>query len=1081
MNDKGRFVIENYNNSKLFSNFLPGIAGIWGIPMWAFYINRGQCIASFGIESKDKAIMEFHPANKSYRYTALNGFRTMLKISSDVTPEYWEPFQSNIIGTDFEKSQQMSMSSHDLIIKEMNHTLGMDIEVQYFTLPEEPFSALVRKVTLTNNSVHAYDIEMLDGMPVIVPFGLNDWLNKHLGRTIEAWAKVRNLENKAPFYQLNVEVSDTPVVTYITEGNFFFGFEASNKELVEPIAEAQKIFGEISDFSYPANFIEGNLYLDHKQQTSNRSPSAMGYTHFEIKPGEEKEFYFVFGYANNIDYLNNLIHQVRSEGFMEMKAQRNRDLISEIKQFAFTNSSSPEFDLYAGNTFLDNILRGGLPISIKTSQGNMAFNVYSRKHGDLERDYNFFTVAPTYYSQGNGNYRDVNQNRRNDVWFNADVRDSHLVNFLNLVQADGYNPLVVKGVTFAADDEFKTNALLATYVDPADQSKIKSMMQKGFMPGDFLKFIERENIRLIGDAKEFLSKAIELCAKRESADHGEGFWTDHWTYNLDMIESYLAVYPENLKYLLTEKNDFFFYHNSHYVLPRDQKYVLTDRGVRQYKSVHDGKKSVAAEDNGSMLRTNNGKGSVYKTTLFCKLLCLAANKVATLDPSGIGIEMEADKPNWYDALNGLPGLLGSSISETFELRRLSLFLLEALKQINAQPKTKIMIYEELASFVLELIQTLAAESDPLQYWMKANDFKENYRQKIRHGITGIEMEMHMEEIRNFLELIVQRTGKAAEKAKNHDGYLSTYFYHEVTEYEELEKTSDKKQIKVLPLKFRRHDLPLFLEGYVHAVRVEKDIEKARALYREVKLSGLFDKKLKMYKVNAPLQGETEEIGRTRIFPSGWLENESIWLHMEYKLVLELLKHGLYEEFYENFRNVLVPFLDPNQYGRSILENSSFIVSSAHEDERLHGRGFVARLSGSTAEFLHIWLLMNAGPNPFKLNEQKELILQLQPILPGWMFSKEKAVLDYIDMQSIRHSVELGENTYACNFLGSTLLVYHNEKRKDTFGKDKAGVKEVRLMYPDKKKPEIISGAVVPSPFAEDIRNRKVSRIDVVLG
>jgi len=42
-----------------------------------------------------------------------------------------------------------------------------------------------------------------------------------------------------------------------------------------------------------------------------------------------------------------------------------------------------------------------------------------------------------------------------------------------------------------------------------------------------------------------------------------------------------------------------------------------------------------------------------------------ANKAASLDPSGIGIEMEANKPNWYDSLNGLPGLLGSSISETF--------------------------------------------------------------------------------------------------------------------------------------------------------------------------------------------------------------------------------------------------------------------------------------------------------------------------------------------------------------------------------------------------------------------------------
>ena len=90
----------------------------------------------------------------------------------------------------------------------------------------------------------------------------------------------------------------------------------------------------------------------------------------------------------------------------------------------------------------------------------------------------------------------------------------------------------------------------------------------------------------------------------------------------------------------------------------------------------------------------------------------------------------------------------------------------------------------------------------------------------------------------------------------------------------------------------------------------------------------------MYKVNADLSGESWEIGRTRVFPAGWLENESIWLHMEYKFVLELLRCELYEEFYENFRSVFIPFLNPEQYGRSILENSSFLVSSAHFMQRL---------------------------------------------------------------------------------------------------------------------------------------------------
>ena len=73
LNSDGSFIIEDYSQAKTFSNFFPGVAGVYGIPMWAFYVNRGQGISSFGIESKDKAILEFLPANKAYRQTPLQG------------------------------------------------------------------------------------------------------------------------------------------------------------------------------------------------------------------------------------------------------------------------------------------------------------------------------------------------------------------------------------------------------------------------------------------------------------------------------------------------------------------------------------------------------------------------------------------------------------------------------------------------------------------------------------------------------------------------------------------------------------------------------------------------------------------------------------------------------------------------------------------------------------------------------------------------------------------------------------------------------------------------------------------------
>ena len=93
---------------------------------------------------------------------------------------------------------------------------------------------------------------------------------------------------------------------------------------------------------------------------------------------------------------------------------------------------------------LDNLLRGGFPEFLGAGGGaKRVYHTFSRIHGDLERDYNNFQIDATYFSQGSGNYRDVNQNRRVDVLLFPGVRDFNLRQFLTLKQADGYNQLTV--------------------------------------------------------------------------------------------------------------------------------------------------------------------------------------------------------------------------------------------------------------------------------------------------------------------------------------------------------------------------------------------------------------------------------------------------------------------------------------------------------------------------------------------------------------------------------------------------------------------------------------------------------------
>lgn len=207
----------------------------------------------------------------------------------------------------------------------------------------------------------------------------------------------------------------------------------------------------------------------------------------------------------------------------------------------------------------------------------------------------------------------------------------------------------------------------------------------------------------------------------------------------------------------------------------------------------------------------------------------------------------------------------------------------------------------------------------------------------------------------------------------------------------------------MPLALEPHPLPLFLEGPVRRLKLDFPRAEKEALAGKVRESGLYDRVLNMYKVNESLSAVSYEAGRALAFTPGWLENESIWLHMEYKYLLELLKSGLYRQFGEAFHDAAIPFLDPARYGRSPLESVSFLASSANPDPSVWGRGFVARLSGSTAELLQIWQLLFFGPAPFQW-DGRDLSLDFTPFIPAYLMPKDGVI--------------------EATFLGGVKVVYH---------------------------------------------------------
>lgn len=1091
MGKDGEFIIENYNQAKTFSSFLPAVSGLYGKPMWVFYVNKGQCIATMGINNKDYSIMEFMSANKAYRQTSLQGFRTFLKITDSKKTVCYEPFQHNYSsGKVYDVSQKMYITSCNLKLEEVNRTLGIKIEVMFCTLPGERLSSLIRRVCITNISDKSLEVEVIDGLPIIIPYYLTNNDMKNESNLRQAWMSVENYKT-VPFYKIKVLPYDTPETLFVEGGNFYLNFDFNidkkinfSKVIVEPAV----VFGSATDLTYPENFFEEKFSIPEKQVNAGITPCGFGYKKITLGSGETNTTYTLIGSADKYERLTRFAHHVLSEKYIIDKIDENKKLIESLKYPIFCSSSSKEFDLYCGQTFMDNFLRGGYPVELGNSKH--VFYVYSRKHGDLEREYNFFQIDATNFSQGNSNFRDVNQNRRNDVSFFPFTDDTNIKIFFNLLQLDGFNPLLLKGSRFKIEDIKALDKIIQKYVHTGDNRTVREFLTMPFTPGGLLGFIEMKEICLTeGTLDEFLNDILFISSKEDMAEHQEGYWVDHWTYNSDLIEQYLSVFPDKIIDLLFDKSEFTYFDSAEFVAPREKKYVLTDNGVRQLNSIvkiSEKEKMIKERTaDASKVRTDLGKGEVYRCTLMSKIICLIVNKIASLDPEGVGVEMEADKPGWCDALNGLPGILGSSINESAEIKRLALVLLDIFDSYKINADRRIKVPEEVFSFFKQIHNILTRDMSEYEYWDLSYKAKENYRYNTIFGVSVKEEEIGIKTLAAFLNAVVAKIDRGLEKAYNSkSGVYYTYFINEVIDYkiitgDDSNPVRDKDgHTYVKPLKFEQRPIPYFLEGPVHMLRVEKDTRKAKKLYHSIKNTGLYDDRLGMYVVNDYIMDETKEIGRQNIFPRGWLENEAVFLHMEYKYLLEVLRCGLYDEFFHDFRKALVPFLDPRVYGRSILENSSFIVSTAHPNKKIHGTGFVSRLTGASAEFLSMWLCMTAGQKPFYLNEKGKLCLEFKPVLPGWLFTDKPKDIDiYREMK--KETLHLPANSFAFNFLGRILTVYHNEERKDTFGKSPARISQI-ILHKSEQVAATIKGSVIPSPHSRHIRDGIIDRIDVFM-
>jgi hypothetical protein len=420
----------------------------------------------------------------------------------------------------------------------------------------------------------------------------------------------------------------------------------------------------------------------------------------------------------------------------------------------------------------------------------------------------------------------------------------------------------------------------------------------------------------------------------------KGFWTDHWTYLLDLIESHLAIYPESERQSLYLQ-EIPFYMSPAVIKRRSDRYsmvqssfsldsqetqyeyrdidlrssstsvlVENDTAVTSYRLPTDiTLQIVSAVCNDESGPSTSGDKDILKSTgepcypndrrvamsqsphwqldlntrevskvsVVGKLFLLGVIKFSSLDPYGMGVEMEGGKPGWNDAMNGLPGLFGSGMVETYETVRLFEFLQRSLGRMTSLTDScSLKLPIELSEFYLSLLNltrhwnkislnssctSLALSvsrpnlsSLPLcqslyyQFWNESNTLREEYLQRVAYSgtfqgdkISHSCQDLH-EQLSDLIDkledgiqrsLLLTQTRPEEKKGEERGVVPPTYFYYTVRSIQYLPTISNSSLLSYLPTEFDQHSLPLFLEGPVRMMKIRHSSEEKRAIYHAV--------------------------------------------------------------------------------------------------------------------------------------------------------------------------------------------------------------------------------------------------------
>ncbi len=647
---------------------------------WMFISSTGGLSA--GRINPESALFPYYTDDKLQESAETTGSKTIFRILTKGKKYLWEPFTERYDGIyKTERNIYKNTCCNKLVFEEKNLDLGLSF--RYGWMNSDKFG-WIKKSILENNSATSIEIELIDGMQNLLPYGVDRYMQNQMSTLLDGYKKSELVkEYSLGLFRLSSIPADKAepsealkVVTVWTCGLEKNSFLLSSRQLGQfrkgkKVVEEQESKGvkgafftnaiiklttkENKVWYFAAEVNQDSVKVNNLIANLAKANDKIGDIEKDVQKGT-LNLKAIVADADGIQYsadklvvsrhFSNVLFNVMRGGiFSEGYVIDKIDFLKHIKHFnkPVWNGHKKFFDQLPANLKYEELDK--LIIKEGDEDLHRLFLEYlpltfSRRHGDPSRPWNLFSInikdasgnKLLYYQ---GNWRDIFQNWEALALSYPDYISGMIAKFVNASSADGYNPYRVTrdGIDWEVPE-----------------------------PGNPFSNI--------------------------------GYWGDHQIiYMLKLLEVSEKYFPGRLSSWLDK--DMFAYANIPYRIKSYKEIVSNphDSIVFDLDAHHKVEEIVAKMGTDGKLVLDES-GTVFKVNLTEKILAPLLSKLSNFIPEA-GIWMNTLRPEWNDANNALVGY-GVSMVTLYYMRRFIHFMIELF---SASDDANLEITEEMADLL----------------------------------------------------------------------------------------------------------------------------------------------------------------------------------------------------------------------------------------------------------------------------------------------------------------------------------------------------------------------------------------------